>query len=408
MRWNGTVGDSPDFVFTPDPTAGLGSGVTLVNSQNGLDKISTGTKYSAATSGSGSTTTCSPNFVLSGTTGVNYDSYEYCGLTYTYAAIAYPVTINLQGTTKDSSGNLNILVGQRCTASLVGIPQELLGGITYSWSISGKPLLSWTASSSASSPTPGPSSTTDATTYWYWSEAATMETVTCTATVTPPSGKGVPFTLTVTRQVYLQRPTYSAMNYTGLGYIIHGGVYYLQALPSPLMRNYGYAFGSTWHTSVTIPTPVSGSGQFGYAQIITPGEYLTPYGGTEQSLPTTGQTGLDTQFTYLGSTFAADGSPYDEGDSPGIPLNFPGGDPDAFQYVRLTDVFKTYLMFLPSGANSQWVPLAESDWHLNMGAGRPLTGHWSDFGANQYAGGVFLDTNFMDQLSYPTWPQTIH
>lgn len=226
--------------------------------------------------------------------------------------------------------------------------------------------------------------------------------------MTPPKGEGTPFPLTVTQQINLQRPTYSARNNIGLGYITHGDVYYLQFLPSSVMRNYGYAYGSTWHTSVTIPTPVSGSGQFGYAQVITPGEYLTPYGGTEISSPSTGSTGLDGQFTYMGNTFTADGSPYDEGDSPGIPLNVSGGNPDAFQYVRLTDAFKTYLMFLTSGANSQWVPLAESDWHLIMGAGRPSTGHWSDFGANQYAGGGILDTDFVDQLSYPTWPQTIH
>lgn len=32
--WSGTVGDSPDFVFTPDPTAGLGTGVSLSSSQD--------------------------------------------------------------------------------------------------------------------------------------------------------------------------------------------------------------------------------------------------------------------------------------------------------------------------------------------------------------------------------------
>lgn len=39
-----------------------------------------------------------------------------------WAVDLYPVTINLTGTKKDSSGNQNILVGQRCTASLSGIP----------------------------------------------------------------------------------------------------------------------------------------------------------------------------------------------------------------------------------------------------------------------------------------------
>ena len=174
--WGGTVGDSPPFTFAPDPTAGLGAGVTVVSSPSGqlIDPQGfgfgsstsyAGIKYSAAASGSSATTTCSPTFVLSGTTGVNANSYEYAALRYTYTANAYPVTLKLDGSTPDNTGKLNILVGQRCTAGLVGIPQELLGGTTYSWSVSGKPLQSWTASSSSAGPVAGLSSTTAPTTY---------------------------------------------------------------------------------------------------------------------------------------------------------------------------------------------------------------------------------------------------
>lgn len=420
--WSGTVGDSPDFVFTPDSTAGLGSGVTAVFSQNGQtyypdggsypsSKSYTGVKYSAATSGSSSTTTCSPSFVLSGTTGINYDSYEYCSMMYTYTASASPVTINLDGATPDSNGNLNILVGQGCTASLVGIPSTCTVS-NYNWTIPGNTFQSWNGDSGSSdvAADTGPGLTNQPTAHWYWNDTAGNKTVTCTATVTPPSGQGSPFTLTIIQQVNLQRPTWTARNYGGYGYIIHSSaVYVLRALPTPFMLNQGFEEGSTWHTTVSTP-PLFSNGQFGYASIITPGEYLTLNGGTEQALPEAGQMELDGQFPYLGATYSADGMPHDEGDSPALPFGSVQFPADNFQYVRLADTFKTYLMFKPGSGDAQWVPLAESDWHTAMGTYRPidhppLKGHWSDFPSTQPVGGVSVDSDFTPQTIHPSWNQ---
>ena len=312
-------------------------------------------------------------------------------------------TITLDGTTLDSNGKLNILVGQGCTASLNTPPFSVQQQSGWTWTIPGITFQSWNGDSGTVPVTAdtGPGLTNQRTAHWYWNDTAGLKTVTCTATVTPPSGQGSPFTLTVTQQVNLQTPTWTASNHGGLGYIVDvSSIYKLEALPSPLMLNQGFSEGSTWHTTVSTP-PLFSTGQFSYAQIITSGEYLTPYGGTEQASPETGQTELDTMFPY--QIYSADGMAHDEGDSPRIPLNTLQSSPDLMGYVRLTDTFKTYLMFRPGTGDTQWVPLAESDWHLNMGTYRPLTRHWSDFPPNQSVGGVYIDSDFTPQPTHPSW-----
>ena len=59
-----------------------------------------------------------------------------CGVSYQPTLVS-PVLLTLGGTTPDSSGNLNILVGQSCTASLTGIPSGGGWSVTYQWSVSG-------------------------------------------------------------------------------------------------------------------------------------------------------------------------------------------------------------------------------------------------------------------------------
>ena len=72
--------------------------------------------------------------------------------TLIYTAAAYPVnaSISLTGTTTDSSGNLDILIGQHCSASLsvTGMPQ----GFTvtgWQWSVTGPTFQTWSADTPA-------------------------------------------------------------------------------------------------------------------------------------------------------------------------------------------------------------------------------------------------------------------
>ena len=110
------------------------------------------------------------------------------------------------GPTKDSSGNWDILIGQHCTAQLVGIPTGSGWNTTYQCSVSDTTYQTWQPTTPAIQPAlanpnasyyvggPGPLNGPDTTKTpnipppgWYWNDAANnMETVSCTATVPVP------------------------------------------------------------------------------------------------------------------------------------------------------------------------------------------------------------------------------
>jgi hypothetical protein len=364
----------------------------------------TATRYTA-NGGSGFSVNATPSAFMSGSSPHPYQvigGNAYVG----YVAAAFPVTVSFAGTTLDSSHKDNILVGQGCTASLAGVPTTCkVSG--WQWTVGGNTFQSWNGDSGTVPVVAvlGPGPVNQATAHWYWSDTAGNKTVTCTATVTPPVGQGLPFSITATKQVSVQRPAWVSNNISGLGYILHGTIYALQAAATPLMLNQGFSYGASWRTAVSIPTSFSGYGQFSYAQLITPEDYLTPYGGTEIGGPNNGHIGLDQKFPYLGDQYTTDNNSYNDGDSPAIPLNFVRTSPDLYGSVRMMSVFKTYLMFKPPGTDVKWVPLAESDWHLDMGATRPNTGHWSDFPVTQSAGSVDVDVDFTLQTTHPYWTQ---
>ena len=410
-------GNNPTSSATGSGSAdnGLSTGV-LTTGANGA--ISTSTLYTGKDiPGASFSVTCTPSATFGGTNGSAYDAFITGQVNVTYSALTYPLTISLSGTTKDSSGNLNILVGQGCTASLVGIPDILLNNTahppTYSWNVPGTTFQDWNGDTGnvPVSPDNGPGPLNHPSAHWFWNDKTGPQTVTCTVTLTPPEGQGSAFQVTATQKVSLFSPSWTASNHGGYGYIVDvASIYKLEALPVP---GQGYSEGSTWRTAVTTP-PLFGTGQFGYAQIVTVGAYLTPYGGQEIGSPNNGQTGVDGQFPYLGATFNADGALHDEGDSPRVPLNTPQSSPDVWQYVRAADTFKTYLMFKPplaasasNPSDAQWVPLAESDWSFKMGTYRPLTGHWSDFPFAQSVGGVSVDSDFTLQPTHPSWNQVV-
>ena len=233
-----------------------------------------------------------------------------------------------------------------------------------------------------------------------------MKTVTCTVTLTPPSGQGSPFTVTVTRQVNLEVPAWTANNIVGAGYIgIDNGVTSIFAGPTANTLSQGYQNGSNWHTYVPIPSDFTGTGQWQYAQIVTPGEYETPVGGTQKQSTETGLTGLDDVFPY-GVLHDTGGSFVTDVDSPNFQVL------DAYSAVTLDDAFATYLMFKPPLAPSaptsspqwvQWVCLAESSWNTGLSASRPGSGHWTDFPATQAIGVVGLIHDFQPFTTHPHW-----
>ena len=118
--------------------------------------------------------------------------------------------------------------------------------------------------------------------------------------------------MTVTKSVNLEVPAWTANNIVGAGYIgIDNGVTSIFAGPTANTLSQGYQNGSNWHTYVPIPSDFTGTGQWQYAQIVTPGEYETPVGGTQKQSTETGLTGLDDVFPYgvlhdTGGSFVTD------------------------------------------------------------------------------------------------------
>lgn len=73
------------------------------------------TKYEATSGASSLAVTCTPTASASSPNGTGYARVSF-------TAAVSPVTIQITGTTVDSNGNDNILIGQHCGASLAGIP----------------------------------------------------------------------------------------------------------------------------------------------------------------------------------------------------------------------------------------------------------------------------------------------
>ena len=339
----------------------------------------------------------------------------------TVTPVTINLTINLTGTTPDATGNQNILVGQGCKAILSGIPSALLPYTTYAWSVSGTTFQDWEpttppfpnanpptqANSQASYYDPGPGIQTNPTYHWYWNDLGPKpppETVKCTATVTPPAGQGSPFTVTATQNVTVYVPTRSPnTNTIGDGRVIQST---LIAQPSPTMINNLQEFGSSWTTGVSLPaTPAFGSGQWCYAQLIIPGEYLTIDGVLQTSTDTTRGEGLDASFPYMLSPpdtglESTDGYAYHEGDSPNLPVN------NNFDSATLTDTFHTWVMFKPPGNDVRWVPLSETRWSTDFMAYIPAGG-WTTFPATETTGSMALVYDFVEVNNFPMWTQIV-
>ncbi len=325
-------------------------------------------------------------------------SFTNCTVWYTINA--YPVTINLTGTKKDSSGNQNILVGQGCTARVDGIPDALLNNTphpAYNWSISDNTFQKWLSSTpafpNANPPTAanpnasyfelGPGILTNPTAHWYWDCLPATETVTCSVQLTPPDGQGPAFTVQATAKVKVMSPTYACDPYEGVVFISPDGTK-MQASPTSDM----YGHGETWFCNVQTPPLFGTGGSCYFCQIVTPGRSHTYLSGTV-SCTENGHIGLDTIFPYdaepgdpytgtgIHLGWPADNTRHRSGDSPATALYDETGTRGVATSVSVTEKFNTFLMYVPPGDDVWPVPLHEIDWNWNSSASEPSSG-WAD------------------------------
>ncbi len=378
-----------------------------------LSKSGTATLYTVK-SGSGGLSSITlapvtPTASSDGTSGSAGGSGASGTVNVSYTASAHPVTINLAGTIKDSSGNLNILVGQYCSASLSGLPIPSGATVSYQWSVSGTTFQTWSADTPANGNNPynsdasyevdGPGPLTNPTAGWYWNDLnQTPETVSCTATVTPPAGQGSAFTVTLTQKVTVMVPGWTC---TGTG-----GNMQINNVYPPMPGNYFLYAGSTpgsgvggmnWNATVSPPPGTTfGAGSLMLVQLAIPDRSYTVY--TIQPFtqnhddPENGQEGLDVTFPVPWIQGAPN---YRTNDSPAQELT-------GVVSVRLGDQFEDYLMYFAPGSN-QCVPLARFVWSISGSATMPST-NWANYGSGS-AGHITPSgtTNFGPSNAFPMW-----
>ena len=364
----------------------------------------TGTRYSVQGGGSFSVN-CTPTASLSGTGpggGQVIGGSVYVG----YMAAANPATIALSGPVLDGSGHYNILVGQGCTASL--IPSSNISN--YNWSVDGSTFQSWTAGTLSAVLVSGSGPLTNPTAHWYWSDTDAYYNITCTATFTPPVAQGspapAPIPLNLVQKVHLRVPTTTENPLVGRGRINnhapqpdYGAGYALYA--GGVTRNdYGIAFP----TQVNTPAPFS-PGIWNFVQLIQATISTTPAG----QLPNAGQgvIGLDTRYPLypISNSSFPTGVPANNlldgtGDSPGIPSL-----QDHVTMYHVSENFSTYVMFLPSGSDTQWVPLWNMGWTFKADDSIPGINpnlSWSAWDDNNSAGAVTL-VGSLSTITHPQW-----
>ncbi len=368
----------------------------------------TRTRYRAVPGRQTVSLTCSPSAQATGASGVMV----------LYNAAVFPITINLTGTTPDSSGNQNILVGQRCNASVSGIPVDLLNNTVhppvYNWSVSGNTFQSWTVTGSGSTSSAKvkyTGDTTSATTHWYWNDFAGPQTVACTVTLTPPDGQGVPFSVTASQKVNLYTPQTTENPTLGRVQINN----YAPAPPYPnnpafyLGRIRQLPLGIIFTTQVQTPSLFTsqGSGSWNMVQGISPNTWKMQYGKTEEPYPDNGKSGLDTSYPFYpggaSSSFPqsvpANNLTAQPCDSPGIPSlsNF-------YVRYRTAQSFQTYIMYRPPGSDTQWVPIWRVEWNWNADASvMSAPGYmWSNWDDTNSPGAAAITSNSATTL-FPTW-----
>ncbi len=346
-------------------------------STSGYGGVSQGTTYTVDTSGQATLTyQCTPRAVVSGGFGAAVVEY--------YVEV-YPVTINFSGTTKDSGGNDNILIGQGCTGSLSttapvtfsnfqwDIPGDTFGGFgmgvdnIYS---NGKPYGHVYPVDPSEYQKPNP--------HWFWksgNEQGNSEIVSCTAQV---NINGVPIPgaiVSCQKALKVWTPTHE-FRYN------NGGTAYVGSVTSST----GIESVINFDGAVGIPTlfyiAANGhSGLWQFTQLCSLYHLAPPF-----ILTLTDGFYLDADFNYSsgqGSPWPADAidhavdptryssyqTRFASSDSPSV--NFG----EATSTATVDDYYWTYMMYQPPGTDVSWVPLHKMERHWNASVSN-FNGNW--------------------------------
>ncbi len=319
------------------------------------------------------------------------------GAFLSYKTAVFPVTISLGGTTPDSNGNPNILIGQGCTASLVITPppfgQQFPGTLSnYHWDPGGNVFDQFQVASDQSwghASFPAPDVYEQPNPMWrYLQDSGTgTVSVSCTATVSI-NGTAIG-TVTGQKPLTVWAPYYYFGNDTGGVFIdpaTTAGTWSLHAAGIP----HTSPRGINWQGRVLTPALFSsnGYGLWQFVQIVSPGRSKTLVGGGSDNCSENGARGLDTVYPYdpVGGTdgpnggWVCDDTPQVSGDNPSTGLD------DTIASANVDESFETYMLYHPPG-NSEWVPLHKFQWHWYTNDSIPGIS-WTSWVAGSSAGYV--------------------
>lgn len=364
---------------------GSGSGTTSCGLAGAVTSPYTATgEYSGAdhwevlsSPGASFTRSCSPSGSFTGQTGA--EGLVRGHVDVSYGASAYPVTVDLGGTTI-VNGVPEALTGQQITATLNGIPTNFIVN-QYTWTQPSATCFKTYNETAASNQLvalgnadlTGPASgSTGVTPLVFYDRAGENLTVTCTVSLTAPDGTPLSVTATspavsvlkpvVTRwdiaQGYVQYdPSYNSQEY---GPIQTFGLY------GDLSTTGNSNAGMIWSSAiVNVPAPFSGNGQCTFTQLVNPNRLGYVGNSSTPLVPDNGILGLDGSFDY-GSRWNVTAMGNDV-DSPLVIIGAAGRpqqNPQSYNQVNVSDAFTTYIMYQPSGG--VWVPLQKFSWTWSM------------------------------------------
>ena len=378
------------------------------------------TTYEAKDASSGTVTVSVPVSVTA-----TFSTYTKGVLNASASASPTSVIITPGGAVQDSSYNYDILVGQGCTSSLSGIPSGCTVS-NYQWSVSGITFQKWSGTTPALPPAPanlnasyevdGPGPLTNPTAHWYWDDVKGVKTVSCTATVTPPSGQGSPFPISVTQNVTLavpqttESPTVGNVQINNHPPAVYGTGYALY-----VGGNSNQPYGIFFTTQVLTPTLFASPsyGIWNMVQCVAPNLWTTRYQSWEVADPGNGGSGLDTRYPFypgngsnpsFPSGIVANNLIAQPYDGPGL-----GNLSNTIRRYRVQERFNTFVMYLPPGTDTQWVPVWLIDWGWSADDTATIVNglpDWSKTNASS-SDAVGINSNARTLL-FPKWQSVIH
>lgn len=345
-QWIGTTGSCSN---------GLGNAPTAI--PNG--QSSTGVKYTVKNNpGSSFTVTCSPSASTS-YPDPPVDGPQAGTASVWYSCKVYPVRILLGGSVQHG-GTPSLLIGQRLVASL-DIGDLPVTGITYNWSASSNAFANYVIAPDSSSATftPMPASVQSPTMTCYAKRDGVL-TVSCVFASNNPS-----LAITLSKNVTCVKPNL-VIDEESVGQFYMGTGSSLSVINPDWMRLLLFnpnRSGMTVVAKVTDPGPpftsAASKGTWAYVQTVKPEWSYVRTDGTSYVSDENGKWWLDGSFPYpiVGGPFWADPQQsWQFGDSPGA------GSLSIASWLSYKADFSLFVMYLPPGQESKWVPLRRTGW----------------------------------------------